>query len=178
MFSSWPTRAVRWGCVNRRGWLLYLSPCDCIGKMHERSAVSGLAGVFAPPVLSLGTTMPWGFSVSSFLEQEHCWSHQNKIARFFLRTFTHLHLLFWLQVCALTPLFIDFGSGIITWAVWEGSWSFSLSWGGKANVFMNNQQVVLLLHVTTKLSVLSLHRSKSLLELDPPHLRGSRLLLG
>ena len=126
---------------------------------------------------------PWarrcpGVFVFHPFKSEHCWSHQNKIARFFLRTFTHLHLLFWLQVCALTPLFIDFGSGIVTLAVWEGSWSFSLSWGGKANVFMSNQQVVRLRHVTTKLSDLSQHRSKSLLELDPPHLRGSRLLLG
>ena len=65
-----------------------------------------------------------------------------------------------------------------SYVVLKGSWSFSLSWGVKANVSMSNLWGALLGLMTMKPSKLYLHRSKSLLWLNLLHLRGSRLLLG
>ena len=80
---------------------------------------------------------------------------------------------------ALTPLWLDFGSGLdcLDGLVERKLVLFSL-WGVKGNVFMNNLLGARLRPVTMKLSDLSQHRSKMLRELDLPYLWGFRPLLG
>lgn len=60
----------------------------------------------------------------------------------------------------------------------KGSWSFSLSWGVKANVCLSKLWIVLIEPMIMKPSEFSQHRSKKLLGLDPLHLMGYRPLQG